>query len=164
MFDILYDLYETFEEYRRGTTEVLNPATLYVSVSGWHSGGDSYVKFDGDARQLAEIHVEGLYGGPARPFMYRLYEKIEENQGHYAKQIFNENIEYDRHARGWWADWDAISHELQTICIENLMPEVSAELPPINEKSAKKKFEAGYGGGTLYASYQLVESIYVGAE
>jgi hypothetical protein len=164
MFEIFYDLYEAFEKFRRGRAEVLNPATLYVSVSGWHSSYDKYVKFEGDARQLAEIHVEGLYGGPPRPFMYKLWEKIDSNRSHYAREIFNENIEYDRHDRGWYVDWDAISYELQTVCIENLMPEVSAELPPINEKSARKKEEAGYGGGTLYASYQLSECIYVGVD
>lgn len=161
---VYFDLYETFEEYRRGRAEILNPETLYVTVSGWHSSQDKYVKFNGDVRELAEIHTEGIYGGPARPFMYMLYEKIDTNRGRYAREIFNENIWYDRHERGWYVEWDAICYELQNVCIQNLMPEISAELPPINDKSAKKKWEAGYSGDTLYASYQLAESIYVGID
>lgn len=165
MYDVFYALYETFEEYRRGRAEVLNPADLYVSVAGWHDSYDRYVKWNGSARELAEMQVEGSYtGGTERPFMYMLWEKIDSNKGRYAREIFNDNIEYDRHQRGWIADWDAICYELQTVCIENLMPEVSAELPPIKPSSQKKKNKYGYGDMTMYASYQLVECIEVRAE
>ena len=111
---------------------------------------------------MAEIQIEGDYGAKAtpRPFMYMLKEKIEENRGRYAKIIFNENIMYDRHQRGWIVDWDAICYEIENVCIQNLMPKVSAELPPLTKKSYKKKNNNGYGGEpTLFASGQLVKCI-----
>lgn len=156
-------LYETFEEFRRGKALVLNPEELYVTVAGYHSSYDRYVKFDGQSYELAEIQVTGAYkGGTPRPFMYNLKEKLDQNRGHFSRQIFNENIMYDRHEKGWIVDWDAICYELQNVCIQNLMPEVSAELPPVTEETQKKKNKYGYGGMTLYASGQLVECIEVG--
>lgn len=162
-FNVAQDITGAFNFYRRGKSLVLNPEELYVSVGGWHSSYDRYVKFNGSNHELAEIQITGAYGGPARPFMWSLKDKIDRNKGHYSRQIFNENIMYDRHQRGWIVDWDAICYELENICIQNLMPEVSAEMPPINSKSQKKKNKYGYGGEpTLYASGQLAESIYVG--
>lgn len=159
---VTWDLYQAFEELRRGKAIILNPEELYVTIAGWHSSYDKYVKFDGDSYELAEIQITGSYGGPARPFMYKLYDKICQNKGHYAKQIFNENIMYDRHQRGWIVDWDAICYQLQDVCIENLMPEVSSELPPVSAKTQRKKSYYGYGNETLYASYQLANCINVG--
>lgn len=162
-YDTTQWLYETFEEYRRGRAEVLNPEELYVTIAGWHNGYDKYVKFSGDSYELAEIQITGSYGGPARPFMYMLKEKLERNRGNFSRQIFNENIMYDRHQRGWIVDWDAISYELRNICLQYLMPEVSAELPPVSRKTQYKKNRYGYGGEpTLYASHQLVECLEVG--
>lgn len=153
-------LNNAFDTYRRGRAVILNPATICISVDGSHSGSDRYVKFSGDSYELAELMINGTYGGPSRPFMYLLKEKIEENRGNLAKQIFNENIMYDRHQRGWLVDWDAICYEIENACIQELMPEVSAELPPISAGAQKKKNKYGYGGMTLYASNQLVECIH----
>ena len=154
-------LNEAFDKYRRGTAEVLNEERIVVTVDGSHSSSDRYVKFNGDAYELAELQISGSYGGPSRPFMYELKELIEQNHAGYAKQIFNENIMYDRHQRGWIVDWDAVCYELENVCIPNLMPLVSAMMPPISSKTAKKKRKYGYGGEpTLYASGQLVESIH----
>lgn len=160
-YSVAQGLYDVFEEYRRGKALVLNPEELYVSVYGNHSKYDRYVKFEGDAHQLAEIQVTGSYGGPARPFMYTLKELLDMNTGHYAKRIFNENIWYDRHERGWYVEWDGVIYELQKVCIENLMPTVSAMMPPVSKQTQKKKNKYGYGSQTLYASYQLVNCITV---
>ena len=153
-------LNEAFDEYRRGSARVLNPERIVVTVDGGHSRYDRYVKFSGDSYELAELQITESYGGPSRPFMYELKSLIEENHSNYARQIFNENIMYDRHQRGWIVDWDAVCFELEEVCIPALMPVVSARMPPINAQSAKKKRKYGYGGEpTLYASGQLVESI-----
>ena len=161
-------LYDVFEEYRRGKAIVLNPEDLYVSVGGWHPKKDKYVKFEGDAYELAEIQIKGTYvqseEGPAgtqRPFMYHLKELLEQNTGRYAKQIFNENIWYDRHQKGWFVEWDAVKYQLQNVCIENLMPMVSADMPPVSKSTQKKKSRYGYGDDTLYATGKLAELIYV---
>lgn len=161
-YDSTQYLNEAFDELRRGTARILNEERLVATVYGEHAGDGLYSKFSGDSYELAEIQITGAYkGGKARPFMYYLREKIEENRGRYAKEIFNENMEYDRHERGWYVDWESIAYELENICIQNLMPEVSAELPPVSPKTQYEKSEAGYGDMTLYASGQLVESIHV---
>lgn len=163
LYDTTFYLDEAFESLRRGRAEILNPELLVVTVYGDHSSLDElYVRFSGDSYELAEIQITGNFkGGTSRPFMSYLKDKIEENRGNYAKEIFNENIEYDRSERGWWVDWETIGYELENVCIEELMPEVSAELPPITTKAQYKKDEAGYGGDTMYASGQLVECIHV---
>lgn len=163
LYDATFYLEEAFESLRRGRAGILNPELLVVTVYGDHSSKDElYVRFSGDSYELAEIQITGGFkGGTPRPFMSYLKDKIEENRSNYAREIFNENIEYDRSGRGWWVDWETIGYELENICIEELMPEVSAELPPITTKAQYKKNEAGYGGGTMYASGQLVECIHV---
>ena len=161
LYDSTQYINEAFDNLRRGTAEILNPERLVVTVGDYHNKYDRYVKFSGDSYELAEIQTNGIYGGPARTFMYDLYEKIEFNRGGYAKRLFNENMEYDRHQRGWYVDWDSIAYELQNICIEKLMPEVSAQQPPVKPSTQKKKNKYGYGDMTLYASGQLVESIRV---
>lgn len=161
MFSVEQDITSAFEFYRRGTAGILNPAELKVSVDGYHSNYDKYVKFNGDSFELAEIQITGAYGGPARPFMYGLKEKVDYNRGNYAKEIFNENIWYDRHKRGWFVEWDSIAYQLENVCIEELMPEVSDEMPPVSAKTQRKKNQFGYGGKTLYASGQLASCIVV---
>lgn len=159
--DVEHDLGNTFNKLRKGTALILNPRTLTVTVDGGHASYDKYVKFAGNSHELAEIHTTGIYGGPARPFMYKLYQKIRDNSGGYAKQIIEDNMTYNRHNRGWYVNWWNVITELETTCIQELMPEVSAELPPINTKSQYKKSENGYGDMTLYATGQLFESIVV---
>lgn len=159
--DVEQDLSSVFNKLRRGSAKILNPRTLTVTVDGGHASYDKYVKFAGNSHELAEIHTTGIYGGPKRPFMYMLYQKIKNNTGGYAKEIINDNMKYDRYKRGWYVDWWNVANQLETICIEELMPEVSAELPPINTKSQYKKSENGYGDMTLYATGQLFESIVV---
>jgi hypothetical protein len=153
-------LNNAFDNLRRGTAKVLNPQLIILTVDGEHSRYDRYVKFSGDSYELAELQISGAYGGTERPFMYMLKDKLEENRGNYAKRVFNENMWYDRHSKGWVVEWDAIAYELENICIENLMPEVSSELPPIKPKSQKKKSKYGYGTETLFASGQLVRCIH----
>lgn len=162
-FDIEQDVTDALLQYRRGTAMVLNPQEVLITIDGGHGGADKWVKFSGSSYELADIQINGTYGVNAtpRPFMYNLYEKLDMNRGHYAKQIINENMWYDRHERGWYVEWDSICYELENVCIQYLMPEVSEELPAITEKSMKKKSKYGYGGEpTLYASGQLVECIH----
>ena len=161
LYDSTQYLNDAFDYYRRGRAEILNPERLVITVDGSHSKYDRYVKFSGDSYELAEIQITGSYGGPSRTFMYDLYEKIESNHGHFAKEIFNDCIEYDRHQRGWIVDWDSVCYELENVCIEELMPEVSAQQPPVKSSTQKKKSKYGYGSETLYASGQLVQSIHV---
>lgn len=158
---VSYNLNNSFDNLRRGSAKILNPRTLKVTVNGSHGSYDKYVKFAGNSHELAEIQVSGIYGGPGRPFMYKLYEKIKNNTHGFAGEIINNNMKYDRHHRGWFVDWWNVAKELEDICIEELMPEVSAELPAINAKSQYKKSENGYGDMTLYATGQLFESIVV---
>lgn len=158
---VSYNLNSTFNKLRKGSAKVLNPRNLRVTVNGSHGASDKYVKFAGNSHELAEIQVSGIYGGPGRPFMYKLYEKIKNNTGGYAKEIIDGNMKYDRHQRGWYVDWWNVANQLEDICINELMPEVSAELPAITTKSQYKKSENGYGDMTLYATGQLFESIIV---
>ena len=152
---------DVFDRYRRGTARILNPERVVVTVDGDHGGVDKYVRFSGDSYELAKIQTVGGYkGGTERPFMYNLYEKIDENRGNYAKEIINENMWYDRHERGWYVEWDGFCYELENVCIQKLMPEVSAELPPVTAETQQKKYKYNYGDMTLYASGQLVECIH----
>ena len=162
-YDIEQEATDALLQYRRGVAEILNPQEILITIDGGHGNQDKWVKFSGSSYELAEIQINGDYGINAtpRPFMYMLYEKIDENRGRYARQIINENMWYDRHERGWYVEWDAICYELENVCIENLMPEVSSELPGLTKRSEKKKADNGYGGEpTLYASHQLVECIH----
>ena len=94
---------------------VLNPERLVITVDGDHSGDGEYSKFSGDSFELADMQIKGAYrGGQPRTFMYDLYEIIAENTDGYAKQIVNENMQYDRSLHGWWVDWDAIGYEWRT--------------------------------------------------
>lgn len=162
-YDVEQDVTGSLLQYRRGTSAILNPAEVLITIDGGHGNQDKWVKFTGSSYELAEIQINGDYGVNAtpRPFMYKLYEKIDENRSRYAKRIINENMWYDRHLKGWFVEWDSICYELENVCIQNLMPEVSAELPDITDNSKKKKAQNGYGGeSTLYASHQLVECIH----
>lgn len=158
---VSYNLNPAFNNLRRGYAKILNPRTLTVTVNGSHGSHDKYVKFAGNSYELAEIQVSGIYGGPGRPFMYKLYEKIRDNTGGYAGEIINENMTYNRSQKGWYVNWWNVMTKLEDICINELMPEVSAELPAISTKSQYKKSENGYGDMTLYATGQLFESIVV---
>lgn len=162
LYDATQYVQEDLEFYRRGTAMILNPERVVITVDGSHGGADKYVKFSGDSYELAEMQIAGSFHANAkeRPFMYALWEKINENRGNYAKQIINENMWYDRHQHGWFVEWESICYELENICIEKLMPEVSAEMPPVTAKTQKKKNKYGYGSMTLYASGQLVECIH----
>lgn len=156
-----YKLNSAFNSLRKGSAKILNPRVLTVTVDGAHSSSDKYVKFAGNSHELAEIQATGIYGGPARTFMYDLYKKIKDNSGGYAKEIIQSNMKYDRHRRGWYVDWWNVINELEDICIQELMPEVSAEQPPVTTKTQYKKSENGYGDMTLYATGQLFQSIVV---
>ena len=158
---VTYSLNSVFNKYRRGTAKILNPRTLTVTVDGGHASMDKYVKFAGNSHELAEIHATGIYGGPKRTFMYDLYRKLKDNTGNFAKEIIGENMKYDKYKHGWYVDWWNVSQRLEDVCIQELMPLVSAEQPPINTKSQYKKSENGYGDMTLYATGQLFESIVV---
>lgn len=158
---VTYSLNSVFNKYRRGTAKILNPRALTVTVGGEHLKKDKYVKFAGDSYELAKIQTTGIYGGPKRTFMYDLYRKLKDNTGNFAKEIIGENMKYDKYKHGWYVDWWNISKKLEDVCIQELMPLVSAEQPPIDTKSQYKKSENNYGDMTLYATGQLFESIVV---
>lgn len=161
VYSVTQDFDDIFERYRRGTAMVLNPERLVITVDGDHSGDGEYSKFSGDSFELADMQIKGDYrGGQPRTFMYDLHEIIAENTGGYAKQIVNENMQYDRSLHGWWVDWDAIGYELENVCIPRLIDTVLAQQPPVKTETQYKKNYAGYGTQTLYATGQLVECIH----
>ena len=163
VYNVNQDVTDALLGYKRGKGLILNPRKVTITVKGTHRARDKWVKFGGNSYKLAELQITGDYGvnSSPRPFMYVLWEKLEENRGRYAKQVINDNMQYDRHQRGWIVDWSGVCHDLENICIENLMPEVSAEMPPLTQKSEKKKADNGYGGEPpLYASGRLVECIH----
>ena len=163
LYDVEQYFDDVFDKFRKGTAQILNPELLVVTVDGDHGGRNRYVKFSGNSYELAEIQINGTYGenSTERTFMYDLYWKVFEDYDGVVKPIFRNNMTYDRHLRGWWVDWEAICKQLTDVCIVKLMPVVSAEQPPVKSTTQKKKNKYNYGGNTLYASGQLVQSIVV---
>ncbi len=162
MYEVSQDL-SAFDLYRKGTSMILNPANLLVTVAdNPHSGDEEYSKWEGDCYELAEIQATGAYdGGVARPFMFYLKELIDNNNRHHVKPIIENNMTYYRSERGWEVDWESIADELGFLCEKILAQDVSPMLPPITAESQRKKTRAGYGNMTLYASGQLFEAVRV---
>lgn len=163
LYDVEQNLDNVFQINRKGSAMILNPQELWVTIDGDHGSRNRYVKFSGDSYKLAEIQIDGTYGknSTERTFMYDLYEELRYNHRKLARDVFYDNMEYDRHLRGWWVNWNRVCKELTDVCIINLMPIVSAKQPPVKPSTQKKKSKYGYGSDTLYASGQLVQSIIV---
>lgn len=152
-----------FDLYRKGTSMILNPSELNVTIGDEpHDSDEYYSRWQGDCYELADIQISGGYkGGTPRPFMFYLKELLDNNNRHHVKPIIERNMEYDREQRGWWVDWDEIAEELQPLCEQILAQDVSPMLTPIADDSQRKKSKAGYGNMTLYASGQLFQAVRV---
>lgn len=162
LYTVDQDTY-AFDLYRKGTSMILNPSELNVTIADeQHDSDDYYSRWENSCYQLAEIQINGSYeGGTQRPFMFYLKVFLDNNNRHHVKPIIEHNMTYDRSERGWWVDWDAISEELQPLCEQILAQDVSPMMPPISEDSQRKKSKANYGNMTLYASGQLFQAVRV---
>lgn len=152
---------DAFDLYRKGTSMILNPSELNITIAGEsHDSDDYYSRWQGDCYGLADIQINGNYkGGTPRPFMFYLKELIDNNNRHHVKPIIERNMEYNREERGWWVDWDEMADELQSLCEQILAQDVSPMLASISDDSQRKKSKAGYGNMTLYASGQLFQAV-----
>jgi hypothetical protein len=163
LYTVDQDTY-AFDLYRKGTSMILNPSELNVTIADTPHDGDDYGYSKGrySNYELADIQINGSYeGGTERPFMFYLKEFLDNNNRHHVKPVIERNMTYDRSERGWWVDWDGISEELQPLCEQILAQDVSPMLTPITEDSQSKKTRAGYGNMTLYASGQLFQAVRV---
>lgn len=154
-----------FELYRKGTSMILNPSELNITIADEQHDGDDYGYSKGKYSnyELADILINGyqyVVNKPVkRPFMFYLKEFLDNNNRHHVKPIIERNMEYDREQRGWWVDWDEMSEELQPLCEQILAQDVSPMLASISDDSQRKKSKAGYGNMTLYASGQLFQAV-----
>lgn len=163
LYTVDQDTY-AFDLYRKGTSMVLNPSELNVTIADIPHDGDDYGYSKGKYSnyELADIQINGYYeGGTQRPFMFYLKVFLDNNNRHHVKPVIEHNMTYDRSERGWWVDWDGISEELQPLCEQILAQDVSPMMTPITEDSQRKKSKANYGNMTLYASGQLFQAVRV---
>lgn len=166
MYTVDQDTY-AFDLYRKGTSMILNPSELNVTIADIPHDGDDYGYSKGrySNYELADILINGYQytvNEPVeRPFMFYLKEFLDNNNRHHVKPIIERNMTYDRSERGWWVDWDTMSDELQPLCEQILAQDVSPMMPPITEDSQSKKTRARYGNMTLYASGQLFQAVRV---
>ena len=154
---------ELVDLYKKGSTMILNPKTLSVTILDVaHKGDKRYSKWNKDCYRLADIQITGAYnGGTPRPFMFYLKELLENNVRHKVAPIIKNNMTYDRKRKGWIVDWREISENLKYLCEKILAQDVAPMLPPIKEDSQERKSKAGYGFTTLYASGQLFQAVFV---
>lgn len=165
LYSVEQDL-SAFDLYRKGTSQILNPEQLTVTIADnpHPDDGKGYSKGKYDCYELAEIQINGWFEGApenGRPFMFLLKELIDNNNRHHISPIIKRNMEYDRSAKGFWVNWDGIADELQLLCEQWLAQDVSPLLPPVSLETQKEKSKAGYGTKTLYAQGELFAAVRV---
>lgn len=165
VYEVGQDL-NAFELFRKGTSQILNPHELTVTILDVAHYADSkgYSKGRYSCYELAEIQINGWFDGApegGRPFMFYLKELIDNNDRHHISPVIKKNMEYIKEQKGWFVDWETISTELSRLCERILAQGVAPMLTPVKASTQRDKTAAGYGDTTLYATGQLFQSVFV---
>ena len=140
--------------------KILNNAKIRMTVVGEHMAMDMYYdKWEGDAFKLAQVMIDGSYGGPPRPFMKVIKEELEASKE--LKEFTKKHITWNDKKTECTVDWDSIAHKMETLAHEYMMfGIVAGKVAPLKPNTVYKKHSEGYNGSeTLYASGQLAHMI-----
>lgn len=155
-----------FSAYRKGTSMILDPAELLVTVADEpHPSDDKgYSKSKYTSYELAEIQTNGseyILNGSDRPFMWYLKLMLDGNRRHHVKPIVENAMWYNREQKGWYVEWHEMADKLQNFSEKMLAQDVAPMLDALKPSTVKRKKTAGYTKKPLYASGELFKAVRV---